>query len=338
MAKMGFLSFLREQWATAPPVVNVDLQGKTIVVIGANTGLGFEAVKHFARMKVGRLILACRSREKGEAAILSLKEATGYSKAELWLVDLAEFASVKAFADRALKDLERLDVLLLNAGMALANSEYKATTDGWEQTLQVNDLSLSLLTILLLPRLLETAKQCRTTPRVVLVTSVAHYRAEIEDKVLDSPNAFDVLGSKEYCTPKILKARYPDSKLLNLFFVRALNNHLYNQPVIVNAVHPGLCNSGMIKGKPLVQLLSRPVEEGSRQLVWAAVGVPPGGGNSLDKLRGAYISLADIHEPSDFVLGEQGKRREEKLWDDLIDVLERVDSRVNDVVLQYLSA
>ena len=69
MAKMGFLTFLREQFSTPPPVVNVDLQGKTIIVIGANTGLGFEAVKHFARMNPGRLILGCRNREKGEAAI-----------------------------------------------------------------------------------------------------------------------------------------------------------------------------------------------------------------------------------------------------------------------------
>lgn len=69
MAKMGFLTFLREQFSTAPPVVDVNLQGKTIIVVGANTGLGFEAVKHFARMNPGRLILACRSQEKGEAAI-----------------------------------------------------------------------------------------------------------------------------------------------------------------------------------------------------------------------------------------------------------------------------
>lgn len=69
MTKKGFLNLICDQLSTVPPVVNVDLRGKTVVVVGANTGLGFEAVKHFARMNAGKLILACRSQEKGEAAI-----------------------------------------------------------------------------------------------------------------------------------------------------------------------------------------------------------------------------------------------------------------------------
>lgn len=60
------------------------------------------------------------------------------------------------------------------------------------------------------------------------------------------------------------------------------------------------------------RLLSRSTEEGSRQLVWAAIGVPEG--KSLDQLRGAYINLERVEEPSDIVLGEEGKRREDKLW------------------------
>jgi len=276
-------------------------------------------------MGAGRLILACRNQEKGEAAIQRLKEATGYAKAELWLVDLAEFASVKAFADRALKELERLDILLLNAAIASStNPRYATTTDGWEQALQVNDLSSSLLAILLVPRLLETARQENTTPRLVVVTSELHYWTEIEDQIFDSPNAFDVLGSKEYCTPKILKSRYADSKLLNIFFVRALNSRLRNRPVIVNTVNPGFCYSEIRRDMRSLfmwvfeKLLARQAEEGSRQLVWAAVGTPEGGESSSDKLRGAYINVARVEEPGDFVLGEAGKKREEKLWESLV--------------------
>lgn len=62
------------------------------------------------------------------------------------------------------------------------------------------------------------------------------------------------------------------------------------------------------------KLVARQTEEGSRQLVWAAVGTPEGGEGSLDKLRGAYINTAHIDEPGDFLLGEAGKRREGKLW------------------------
>ena len=69
--KLGTFQFLREQLAYVPPVKYEDLSGKTVVVIGANIGLGFEAAKHFAKMKPGRLILGCRSKERGEAAVAS---------------------------------------------------------------------------------------------------------------------------------------------------------------------------------------------------------------------------------------------------------------------------
>ena len=64
----SFFQFVREQLATVPSVEHEDLSGKTVVVIGANVGLGFEAAKHFARMNPDRIILGCRSKERGEAA------------------------------------------------------------------------------------------------------------------------------------------------------------------------------------------------------------------------------------------------------------------------------
>jgi hypothetical protein len=69
--KFSVFRFLREQLATVPPVEHEDLSGKTVVVIGANVGLGFEAAKHFARMNPNRIILGCRSKERGEAAATS---------------------------------------------------------------------------------------------------------------------------------------------------------------------------------------------------------------------------------------------------------------------------
>ncbi|KAF9443635.1 NAD(P)-binding protein [Macrolepiota fuliginosa MF-IS2] len=342
MAKKSFFSFIRDQWTEVPPVVHVNLKGKTVVVVGANTGLGFEAAQHFAKMDAGRLVLACRSREKGEAAVERLKQETGYSKAELWLVDLADFASVRAFVDQALENLERLDILVMNAAAAPRHS-FISTKDGWETSLQVNNLSSPLLALLLLPRVLETAKQHRTIPRIVIVSSEVHFWTKFEDKVLDSPNAFEVLGSEEYCTPQIMKSRYLDTKLLNVFFTRAFNSRIKDQPIIVNTVNPGFCRTELNRNMTgLVTwlfelLLGRTAEQGGRQLIWAAVGTPNGDEGALDSLKGAYISLADIHQPSDFVLGEEGKKKEDKLWSDLISTLEKVDPRVLDVVAQHLA-
>lgn len=337
MAKLSFLGILDAFTRKAPPVSKIDLKGKTVLVIGANTGIGFEAVQHFATMGPKRLILACRSQEKGEAAIQRLEKATGYNQAELWLIDLAEFASVKAFADRALKELERLDIIVLNA--ALGTHNYSTTKDGWESSLQVNDLSMSLLALRLLPRITETAKKFDGTPRIVVVSSGVHYWSTLEDKVIESPNAFSLLSSKEFCTPEVIGTHYTDTKLLNLFFVRALSHHLKDQSIIVNAVDPGFCYSELrreitnIRTVIFEWLFARTAEEGARQLIWASAGFPKGG---LEELKGAYIYLSDVQEPADKVLGEDGRKREDKLWNDLISILKEVDPRVVDVVDQYL--
>jgi hypothetical protein len=82
MAKLSFFDFIREQWRKVP-IELVDLTGKTVVLIGANVGLGFEAAKHFASMNPKRLVLGCRNQEKGQAAV----------QGKLAVVDLVVFAS-----------------------------------------------------------------------------------------------------------------------------------------------------------------------------------------------------------------------------------------------------
>ena len=67
--KKTFLSFVVDQWSTLPPVESANLSGKTVVVVGANAGIGFEAATHFARMNPAKLIVACRSESKGKAAV-----------------------------------------------------------------------------------------------------------------------------------------------------------------------------------------------------------------------------------------------------------------------------
>ena len=149
--QLTLFQFWRELLATVPPVEHEDLSGKTVVVIGANVGLGFEAAKHFARMNPGRIILGCRSKERGEAAAASeinplyhifpyliythkeLKTETGYEYPELWIIDLARISSVVDFAERFEKEGIRLDILLLNAGMFPGPGQ-ELTADGYEPT------------------------------------------------------------------------------------------------------------------------------------------------------------------------------------------------------------
>ncbi|KAG6848066.1 hypothetical protein H0H93_003712, partial [Arthromyces matolae] len=117
MAKMSFLTFAAGQLRPVPPVETADLTGKTVMVIGANTGIGYEATKHF---------------DKGDAAVQRIEKETGSKAAELKLVDLSSFSSVIAFVDEVEKDGGRLDIVVANAGMA--SSTYRATSDGYEST------------------------------------------------------------------------------------------------------------------------------------------------------------------------------------------------------------
>ncbi|KAJ6504175.1 hypothetical protein C8R47DRAFT_968468 [Mycena vitilis] len=134
--RRGIWDFIRDQFTPQQPVVKVDLTGKsrprkTVVVLGANTGLGFEAAKHFATMNPGRLILACRNHSRGQAAVepppLVIR---AYPSAELWVVDLADFSSVKQFTDRFEREGGGLDILMANAAILML--KYEPTTDGWE--------------------------------------------------------------------------------------------------------------------------------------------------------------------------------------------------------------
>ncbi|KAJ7483219.1 hypothetical protein FB451DRAFT_1393347 [Mycena latifolia] len=341
MKPESFWSFVRHQFTRAQPVVTTDLTGKTVVVLGANTGIGFEAAKHFATMNPGRLILACRSQSKGQTALEKLKAATGCTTAELWLIDLADFASVKRFAERFELDGGRLDLLVENA--AVGPFKYEPTKDGWELSLQVNCLSTSLLALLLLPRMVQTATEHGTLPRIVVVSSGAHYYVTLDKALREDPEMLKTVGSEEYCTPQKMMRRYVLTKFLNVIFVRALNERLASEtPLIINAANPGYCYSelrryftGFIAVMDAVMqlFLAFTPERGSRQLVWAALALE----DQPEQLRGAYISRTKIQEHSDFELSAEGGKAQDSIWDEMVEILGKVDPRVMATVDKYLS-
>ncbi|KAK0214683.1 hypothetical protein EDD85DRAFT_917266 [Armillaria nabsnona] len=337
MAPRTHEQWVADQTRPVPAVVTVGLSGKTLILIGANTGLGFEAATHFARMNPARFVLTARDEVKGKEALAQIQADTGYSKAELWIIDLAKFSSVIAFADKAERELDRLDVLVENAGMMTSVYEQ---VEGWEKTMHMNNLGPGLLAIRMIPKMLETARKHLVTPRLVVVASDVHYWTKIEKDVIVSPGILAKLSDKEYCTKEVMDHRYHDSKLLNILFARALQLHV--TAITINSVTPGLCFSGLGSDGPAEQaerLRTRrqeyafTTEEGSRQLVYGAVG-------SLDdkeKLRGKYICMSEVVEESDFVISEDGKIIQDKVWDEMLEIFGRVDPKVLEVVKAYLT-
>lgn len=173
---LGIRSFLKTlgQHFKNLPVPTTDCTGKIAVVTGATGGLGLEAARHFARLNAGKLILGCRSVERGEAAKKSIERSLpqlGPDVIEVWAVDLGSFESVQEFCARV-AGLGRVDYVLENAG--LATGVFKEL-EGYEETITVNVLSTFLMALLLLPILRNTAARHNVTPHLTIVASDAHY-------------------------------------------------------------------------------------------------------------------------------------------------------------------
>ncbi|TEB14973.1 NAD(P)-binding protein [Coprinellus micaceus] len=228
-------------------------------------------------MKPGRLILACRNEAKGRVAVDRVKDDIGLAAVELRLLDLASFASVTAFADKFEEDGGRLDILIANA--AVGTTVYRVTKDGWEESQYVVDCALVLAPG---ARLVETAKKHGDKPRIVVVNSEFHHFASFKNDMDDSPSLFQNLNSKGHATASSVGSRYNETKLLVTFFIRSLSDLLKGTGV-VTTVTPGYSYSEPnrdVKGVTrlivhfLQDIMAHTTEEGSRQLIYAAVGSP----------------------------------------------------------------
>ncbi len=212
-----------------------DLAGRIALVTGANSGIGFHAALALARQ--GALVLlGCRDRGRGEAALAAIADEAPPGRAELLPLDLASLASVRAAARRVCEAHERLDILCNNAGvMALPRA---LTEDGFELQLGVNHFGHFALTGLLLPRLLAAE-----AARVVTVSSTAHRIGRIHFEDLD--------GARHYQK----WAAYGQSKLANLLFAYELQRRLHaaGARAISVACHPGYAATNLQQVGPSLE-------------------------------------------------------------------------------------
>jgi len=188
------MGFLYSQLFVTPAVPRSDLTGQTIIVTGANVGLGLEAARHFAHLNASKVILACRDVAKGNAAANSIVDSTRVPKSriEVWQLDLSSYKSVKAFADRVAA-LPRLDAVVENAG--IVTKHFKMMEDN-ESTITVNLVSTILLGLLLLPKLRESARANKKDGRLVFVGSEVYMWAKFTEQNARG-NIFDALNSRQ---------------------------------------------------------------------------------------------------------------------------------------------
>ena len=251
--------------STWRPAMMPDLSGKTILVTGANSGIGLEAVKLFAG-KGAEVIMACRNVEKAEVAAAEVRAVVPEARLEIMALDLADLASVKAFADAVKQRFSTLDVLLNNAG--LMAPPLQRTKDGFEIQFGTNHLGHFALTGQLL-ELLEAAD----APRIVQISSLAHRGGKLMWGNLNAEKSYSRW------------AFYCQSKLANLIFARDLNRRLEKagSKVHAYAAHPGYSATHLqdtVPGGGLFNtIMAQPAEMGCLPGVMAATSpdVEPGG-------------------------------------------------------------
>jgi NAD(P)-dependent dehydrogenase (short-subunit alcohol dehydrogenase family) len=319
--------------------------GKTVLVTGTTIGgLGFEAAQKIAALSPTKLIITARSEKKGQAAKEQIerylhshkgrwKEAS--PEIDVYTLDMDDFSNVKAFAERVNANISELHAVILNAGVT--NRAWSTTREGWEQTLQVNTISTTLLALLLLPKLLSSGDSKKPTHLNFISSGTARLvKPEKVHLFYDSPNALQAMSTEKAWLGGM--GHYALSKLLLEYAMR----HIATLPsvvppsgepnVIVNSACPGMCKTDLgrqyteksLLYRILIWVLSvmilRTAEAGSRQYVSAITR----GKESQGKLwkNDKYFDGGEMVESA------EGRKFGEKMWKELVEVMESIEPKV----------
>ncbi|EIM87341.1 NAD-P-binding protein [Stereum hirsutum FP-91666 SS1] len=313
---------------------NLSFTGQTVIVTGSNTGLGFFAAQEIAQRGAAKVILAVHTISKGEAAAQAIRESLSQSprtatEIEVWHLNLSSYQSVKDFAARAAK-LDRLDVLLENAGVATLKFEIEEED---EMMVTTNVVSTTLLALLMLPKLRETAERFGVMTYLTIVSCDLAFFAKFEER--NAQNIFEKMKD-----PKSnLMDRYDVSKLLDVFVVREIATRISTSSstkptVIVNAVNPGICQTSLRRNFTGFQAnaiafvespLYRKASIGARTLVHAA--------SAGKESHGQYLSDCHVSlSPLDIKKWGNEEELRKRIWGELMMKLERVEPGVSQIV------
>ncbi|CAD6565979.1 MAG: hypothetical protein CYPHOPRED_000123 [Cyphobasidiales sp. Tagirdzhanova-0007] len=291
----------------------IDLTGRTVIVTGGNAGIGFEACRIFTQMNPEKLVIAARSESRGAQASKLIAGTPGAKcTPDVWPLDLTSLTSVEAFAKRCISELRRLDVLLLNAGVAMTKDV--KTLDGYETKLQVNGIATALLARLLLP-LLQRSAVLPSPPGSSLVSFKPHITISASHlyrfitKLPEDGSGNVINGMNENFS---LANTYNQTKLIAVLIVQTVAQ-IAGQNVIVNNGDPGYCETDLGKsGNFIFNAISdfmhrwaRTPEQGAKAAVYACI---------TDMPTGAYCEHMDITTPSDFVSSEPGRKLADQVY------------------------
>jgi len=250
----------------------IDLAGKNILVTGANTGIGYETARSLAAAGA-EVILACRSEDKGQAAVDAILKRHSNARVTFQPLDLSSLASITAFSENLA--WQTIDVIIANAGVVPV--EYLQTEEGIEQCVGVCHFGHFALCKLLLSKLLKSA-----SPRVVMVSSESHR----SPKTLDFEKFPLTKNNFSFVTA------YGQAKLCNTLFANELQRRFGDQGLSACSLHPGTLittdigrNSGILSVlMKLISPLTKTPNQGASTTVYCAAYLPGA------DIQGGYFS------------------------------------------------
>jgi NAD(P)-dependent dehydrogenase (short-subunit alcohol dehydrogenase family) len=264
-----------------------DLEGRTFLVTGGNTGIG-RATSAALAGRGGRVYVGCRSAPKGEAAVAAIRAETGNGAVGFLPLDLADLASVRQCAKAFLALDQPLHVLINNAGVA---GQRGVTSQGFEVTFGVNHLGHFALTNALLDCLTAS-----TPARIVNVSSDAHYQAKGIDFEALRQRTRGITGFPAYAV----------SKLCNVLHAQELARRLDGTGVTTYALHPGVVASDIWRrvpwpARPIIKRRMLSTEQGAATSIYCAASP------DVAQASGRFYDNCQEREPSPVATAELAK-------------------------------
>ncbi|KAI0139855.1 hypothetical protein GGR57DRAFT_521146 [Xylariaceae sp. FL1272] len=306
--------------------LHLNFNDQTVFVTGANSGLGYASAVKYASLGASRLILAVRSEAKGAQAKASILQEAGNYAGEIIpiVLDLSSFESVNDFANRLDKTVDKIDIALLCAGIALP--AHKKSSDGFEMTTQVNILSNTLLALRLLAKLraaVPSAGDNGRQPHLCFVNSLASH--VVDPTWLPPPGGQSLLDDLNDPSKFETTRQYFLTKLAAWYGILGVIEHskeISSEHIVINASCPGMCRTNMQRDLPWMQRtmqkiallpLSRSAEEGSRSLVSAtALGV---------ESTGKFWRNDEYLPPGEVLDSERGAQLYKQTWEEIQQIL-----------------
>ena len=261
--------------------LNASMSGKTCLVTGATNGIGKAAAQALAKMGV-TVVVVGRNALKTAQLVEEIRAASGNQNVDSLLADLSSQKEVRRLADEVKSRYPHLHVLLNNAGGTFTTRQL--SVDGIEMTFALNHLAYFLLTNLLLDTLKASAPA-----RIINVSSDAHSGGKIDFDNLQGERSYSGFGP------------YGNSKLANILFTIELARRLEGTGVTVNALHPGLVNTGFGRNNPgllmkimgaIIPLIARSPEKGARTSVYLATSP------EVQDISGKYFVDCKVTQPA----------------------------------------